>query len=95
MKKLWLAYAIVSIADLVLTCLYLSPQLEANPIASWIWSNFGYAGIILFKILTVSCLIYPACKKVERKRPDLAKKLLWFGIFSTGITCLLFGVLKT
>ena len=81
MRELWLIYAIVSLADLTLTCLYLSPELEANPIASWIWSKFGYLGITSFKILIVLC-VHERCnenwskifKKSKRKTTKTKKK---------------------
>ena len=92
MRALWFLYAIVSLADLTLTCLYLSPELEANPIASWIWSKFGYLGIISFKFLVLLCLVYPICKMIENKNPFAAKMVLSFGIFFTFIACVLFGV---
>ena len=92
MRELWLIYAIVSLADLTLTCLYLSPELEANPIASWIWSTFGYAGIISFKIFVVLCIIYPACRIIESKNPFAAKAIICLGIFFTSLACILFGV---
>jgi len=92
MRKLWLLYTIVSIADLILTGLYLSPGLEGNPAASWIWSKFGYSGVVFFKFFTIFCIIYPCCKIIERNSAKAAKIVLWLGIFLTTITCLSFGV---
>tara|TARA_A100000172_G_C2936549_1_gene74096 strand:+ start:50 stop:343 length:294 start_codon:yes stop_codon:yes gene_type:complete len=91
MRNLWLIYAIVSVADLILTGLLLEPELEANPAASWIWSTFGYSGIVLYKIVLLSFLVYPACRSLEKRSVFAAKAVLYFGIFSTSITCLLFG----
>ena len=95
MQVLWLFYAIVSLADLTLTCLYLSPELEANPIASWIWSKFGYSGIISFKFLVLSCVVYPICRMIEKRSALAAKIVLSLGIFFTIIVCILFGVFYT
>ena len=92
MRALWLIYAIVSLADLILTGFYLNPELEANPIASWIWTKFGYIGIILFKILILTCLVYPICTAIQRRSCLAAKIVLCFGIFSTSMACILFGV---
>ena len=92
MRALWLLYAIVSLADLILTCLYLSPQLEANPIASWIWSKFGYSGIISFKFLVLLCIVYPICRIIQKKNPLAAKTVISLGIFFTLVACILFGV---
>ena len=91
MRKLWLIYAIVSMADLILTGMYLNPELESNPVASWIWSRFGYSGIICFKVFTLFFIIYPCCKAIERKNSAAAKVVLFLGILLTTITCLLFG----
>ena len=91
MRELWLIYAIVSLADLTLTCLYLSPELEANPIASWIWSTFGYFGLITFKILAITCIAYPCWRIVAIRSVKAAKFILYFGIVITSLTCLLFG----
>jgi len=91
MRKLWFAYTIVSIADLILTGIYLNPDLEGNPVASWIWSKFGYTGIIYFKFFALFFIIYPCCKAIERKNSSAAKAVLILGILLTTITCLLFG----
>ena len=88
--NLWLAYAIVSVADLVLTGLFLDASTEANPIASWIWSTSGYLGIILYKIFIIAFLIYPSCKRVEKRNKLAAKAIILFGIFVTSVTCVLF-----
>ena len=92
MRKLWFIYAIVSVADLVLSGLYLNPSLEANPIASWTWATFGYLGLVLYKALIVCAIIYPACRLIERKRKNVAKIMLCFGIIATTAACILFGV---
>ncbi len=92
MRALWLLYAIVSLADLTLTCLYLSPELEANPIASWIWSKFGYLGIVSFKFLVLLCIVYPICRMIQKKNPLAAKIVISLGIFFTLVACILFGV---
>ena len=92
MRTLWLIYAIVSVADLVLSGLYLNPSLEANPMAAWIWTTFGYLGLVIYKVLIVSVLIYPTCKFIERKRENVAKIMLCFAILITTMACLLFGV---
>jgi len=92
MRTLWLIYAIVSAADLVLSGLYLNPSLEANPIAAWIWTAFGYLGLVVYKVFIVCAVIYPACKFIESKRKNVAKIMLLFAILITTMTCLLFGV---
>tara|TARA_Y100000004_G_C8757213_1_gene344959 strand:+ start:83 stop:370 length:288 start_codon:yes stop_codon:yes gene_type:complete len=92
LRALWLLYAIVSLADLTLTCLYLSPELEANPIASWIWSKFGYLGIVSFKFLVLLCIVYPICRMIQKKNPLAAKIVISLGIFFTLVACILFGV---
>lgn len=92
MRKLWLIYAIVSVADLVLSGLYLNPSLEANPVAAWIWATFGYLGLVIYKTFVVCVIIYPSCRFVEKKRKNLAKIMLYFAILVTTMACLLFGV---
>jgi len=92
MRTLWLIYAIVSVADLVLSGLYLDPSLEANPIAAWIWATFGYLGLVTYKGLIVSVVVYPACRFIERRREKVAKIMLCFAILITTMACLLFGV---
>tara|TARA_Y100001963_G_C6467787_1_gene303090 strand:- start:119 stop:406 length:288 start_codon:yes stop_codon:yes gene_type:complete len=93
MRKLWLIYAIVSVADLVLSGLYLNPSLEANPVAAWIWSTFGYSGLAAYKSLVIYAIVYPSCKYIERKNKTVAKAILCFAILATSITCLLFGAI--
>ncbi len=90
MLNLWLIYAIVSVADLILTGLFLDASTEANPIASWIWSTSGYLGIIIYKIFIIIFLIYPLCKRIEKNSVRAAKFVILFGIFATSMTCILF-----
>ena len=90
MLKLWLLYAIVSIADLFLTWFFLTPSLEANPTASWIWSRLGYEAVVIYKVICVCFVVYPCCKIIEAKNKLIASCLLCFGIFVTTVTCALF-----
>ena len=91
MRYLWFIYAIVSLADLILSGMFLSPSLEANPVASWIWSKFGYLGLITFKILLITFVAYPCCYVIQRHSIKVAKYILYFGIICTSLTCLIFG----
>ncbi len=89
MFKLWLMYAIVSVADLILTGSLLNPSTEGNPVASWIWSTFGFLGIALYKLVIVMS-IYPMCLYVGTKNRLAAKCILIFAIFLTASVCMLF-----
>lgn len=90
MFKLWLAYAIVSVADLALTILLLEPNTEGNLLARKVWSAFGYTGLIFYKTLIVFGVILPVCKYIESRSPKMCKSLLIFGIAVTSITCMFF-----
>lgn len=92
MLTLWLIFTIVSVADLILTGMYLDPSLEANPIAAWIWSTFGYPGLAVFKVSIIFLIIYPSVKHIEKRRKGVAILMMLFAITVTTITCLLFGV---
>ena len=94
MRYLWFIYAIVSLADLILSGIFLNPSMEANPIASWIWSKFGYIGIVFFKIAVVCFLIYPTVKYIEKSNKKISLILMTVAIFLTGITCILFGAMN-
>ena len=91
MRKLWLMYALVSVADLTLTGFLLEPSLEANLIASWIWTTFGFYGLILYKIFIILFIVYPVVSYVETRRPKAAKTIMSFGIILTATVCLMFG----
>jgi len=91
MFNLWFIYAIVSVADLILTGIYLNPNIEANPVASWIWSTFGFLGITLYKVAIVSS-IYPMSIYIYNKSPITCKLILLFGILATSFACALFFI---
>lgn len=91
MFSLWFIYAIVSVADLILTGIYLNPKIEANPVASWIWSTFGFLGIALYKVAIVSS-IYPMSVYIYNKSPTTCKLILLFGILATSFACALFFI---
>ena len=90
MRNLWIIYIMVSAADLFLSVTYLTPAMEANPMAAWTWTAFGYVGLILYKISAIS-IIYAICKEISKRNIFLTKSVLSFGIVSTSAVCLLFG----
>lgn len=90
MRNLWVIYIIVSAADLFLSGIYLNPSMEANPMAAWTWTAFGYVGLMTYKMLALS-VIYTTCNAIIKRNVVAAKMVLWFGIISTMTVCLLFG----
>ena len=93
MKRLFAIYLAVSLLDLILTGAFLTPDTEANPVASAIWSNFGFGGLIVYKILMVSivCLgLYAAIRLEWKLKERWAKAILLIGIIMTGLACLSF-----
>ncbi len=75
-------FAILSLADLALTCFLLGRPgggaYEWNPVASWWLVRFGWAGLTGFK-LSIILLIAALTLVVSRSRPHVAGRLLTFG----------------
>ena len=83
----------MNLLDLILTGAFLTPDTEANPAASAIWSNFGFGGLIVYKILMVSivCLgLYFAIQLDWKLKERWAKVILVIGIIMTALACLSF-----
>ena len=91
MLILSILYCLVSLIDLLLTGLIIQPDHEANPVARWVWEEFGFAYLIVFKALMVF-LILLICRKINQLRPTTAKIILCIGVLLTSLVCLLFGV---
>ena len=93
MKKLFAIYLAVNLLDLILTGAFLTPDTEANPAASAIWSNFGFGGLIVYKILMVSIVglgLFAAIRLEWELKERWAKAILLIGIIMTALACLSF-----
>ena len=93
MKRLFAIYLAVNLLDLILTGAFLTPDTEANPAASAIWSNFGFGGLVVYKILMVSivCLgLYAAIRLEWKLKERWGKVILCVGIMITALACLSF-----
>jgi hypothetical protein len=92
-KRLFAIYLAVNVLDLVLTGTFLTPDTEANPAASAIWSNFGFGGLITYKILMVSIVglgLYAAIRLEWELKERWVKTILVIGIIMTALACLSF-----
>ena len=49
--KLIVVVFLLNLGDIVFTHYFLDISEEGNPIALWVWSNYGFESVILFKIL--------------------------------------------
>lgn len=76
-------FALLSLADLLLTWLLLSrpgtAAYEANPVARWWLTQFGWSGLAAFKAATVLAVFAAAAALASRSHPRAAAGLLWFG----------------
>jgi Domain of unknown function (DUF5658) len=89
-------FALLSAADLVLTCWLLHGShgriYESNPVARWWLTTLGWAGLALFKAGTV-LLAGLLLSLVARYRPGAARAVLTFGclalILVVGYSCAL------
>ena len=93
MKRLFAIYLAVNVLDLVLTGVFLTPDTEANPAASAIWSNFGFGGLIVYKILMVSIVglgLFAAIRLEWELKERWARVILLIGIIMTALACLSF-----
>jgi hypothetical protein len=86
-----LAFAVLSLADLVLTWTLLRRTggmiYETNPIASAWLANYGWLGLMVFKSMTV-LLFASACVLVSHYRPEKATRLVNFGSFLVAVVVL-------
>ena len=93
MKRLFAIYLAVNLLDLILTGAFLTPDTEANPAASAIWSNFGFGGLIVYKILMVSIVglgLFAAIRLEWKLKERWARAILLIGIIMTALACLSF-----
>jgi hypothetical protein len=77
-----LVFVVLSLCDLVLTCLLLERfeggVCEANPIAQWCLRGYGWFGLALFKTSMV-LLVLALTQIISRWRPGTSRHLLDFG----------------
>lgn len=74
-KMFWSFVAIVftlQATDIYLASQMLTPEIEFNPIARWVWASAGFWGLVAFKI-TALCIGFTAMAVVNHKNPRLAK----------------------
>ena len=93
MKRLFIIYLAVNALDLILTGLFLTSDTEANPVASAIWSNFGFPALIFYKILMVSIVVlglHTVLKLQWEEKKYWVKFILGIGITITALACLSF-----
>jgi hypothetical protein len=88
--KKQLLFALLSLADLVLTCWLLDGPggvYEANPVARWWLDRFGWAGLAGFKAAAVGLVIALALL-IARSRPRAAGMVLGLGCAITAAVVL-------
>ncbi|XZE21453.1 DUF5658 family protein [Pirellulaceae bacterium SH449] len=77
-------FILVNVLDIVLTNVLLQRgAMEANPIANFVFIQFGFAGMIAFKLASV-VFVCLAAQLIARKSPSKARGLLWFGCILVG-----------
>jgi hypothetical protein len=81
-----------NLLDLFLTLLFIRyGASEANPAAKWIVLTFGKTGFIAFK-LAMMFLVIILAEAVARKRRNLGRLLIWFGILAMWAVAISSGV---
>jgi hypothetical protein len=77
-------FILVNVLDIVLTNVLMQRgAIEANPIANLVLAQFGFTGMIVFKLASVAfvCLV---AQLIALKSVTKAKGLLWFGSILVG-----------
>ena len=86
-----MTFSALSLADLMLTWTLLRSTggaiYETNPIANAWLTNYGWLGLIVFKLLTV-LLFASACVLVSYYRPGKVTQLVNLGCFLVGAVVL-------
>lgn len=77
-------FILVNVLDIVLTNVLLQRgAIEANPIANFVFIQFGFAGMIALKLASVA-FVCVAAQLIALKSPSKARGLLWFGSILVG-----------
>lgn len=77
-------FILINVLDLVLTNILLQRNaIEANPLANMVFVNYGFVGMIAFKLASV-LFVCLAAQIIATKSPSKAKWLLWFGCAVVG-----------
>lgn len=78
-----IAYFFVNALDVLMTYLLLTHDkfefIEANPLARYFLYSWGAKGLVWFKISLVA-LVTLNCQIIARKRPDIARRVLFLAI---------------
>ncbi len=77
---------LVSILDVLMTHALLRQGLrfyESNPVAGWFFARWNMAGMVVFKFLVIATAIV-ACEVVERRRPEVGRRIARLGIVAGG-----------
>jgi hypothetical protein len=76
-------YFVVNALDVVLTYLLLTHDkfefIEANPVARYFLYSWGAKGLVWFKVSLVA-IVTLNCQIIARKRPDIARRVLFLAI---------------
>jgi len=81
-----------NLLDVLLTMLFIRYGAgEGNPAAKWIVLQFGKIGFVAFKLVLMFVVIILA-EAVARKRRNLARLLIWFGILAMWAVAISSGV---
>ena len=77
-------FILINVLDLVLTNVLLQRNaIEANPLANLVFVQYGFVGMIVFKLVSV-LFVCSAAQIIATKSISKAKWLLWFGCAVVG-----------
>lgn len=81
-KLLYLFFVLFSLLDLYLTNHFLNNTniKELNPIASFMFSNFGLIGLMILKVISIITFVTCCIFIGKNKKPIVEKKVLTFGL---------------
>lgn len=87
-------FVLVNVMDIVMTSLLLNTGqfIESNPIANYVLSEWGFAGVTAFKLIVVSMVMLIA-NIIAVRRIRTSRRLLHFGTLVVGGVVAYSGVL--
>jgi len=92
MIKYYILFVALNFLDLIGSYFLLGPDQELNPICAYIWKTYGFATLVVFKVLNtiIPIAILNYCHRIQ---PKMAKYTIMFANVLVLIPVILLGYL--
>jgi hypothetical protein len=82
----YIIFVVLNLCDLLST-MFTTPELERNPLASFLWSRFGFGSVVALKVISVLWIL--ACGQFAHKYLRRGEVLYTISIWFSNIVYLL------